>query len=216
VTSLPESSPPQDPRSLLRASDHDRDRVAETLSTAFAEGRLDPEEYRERLDSVYTAKTLGELEVLTHDLPGHLAAATLAGHPPARPSGGTPVPGPSHTEPPVAAIFGSVERRGRWTVPERLVVTAVFGSVELDLAEAELAAPEVEMVVNAVLGSVQIRVPDHVRVTDAGVAVLGSRDTSIAAQPGGDRAGPLLRLSGVSLLGSVEVRRTGPSPALPG
>ena len=31
----------------------------------------------------------------------------------------------------LSAVFGSVERRGPWTVPERLDVRVLFGSAEL-------------------------------------------------------------------------------------
>ena len=57
----------------LRASDADRERVAEALREAYAEGRLTAEEHSERVDSVYAAKTLGELVPLTVDLPSHAA-----------------------------------------------------------------------------------------------------------------------------------------------
>uniref|UniRef100_UPI000AE5FF54 DUF1707 SHOCT-like domain-containing protein n=1 Tax=Streptomyces lushanensis TaxID=1434255 RepID=UPI000AE5FF54 len=53
----------------IRASDADRDRIADILREALAEGRLDAEEHAERIDSVYRAKTVGELEPLVRDLP---------------------------------------------------------------------------------------------------------------------------------------------------
>jgi uncharacterized protein DUF1707 len=53
----------------LRASDQDREAVAEVLRQAHAEGRLDYGELDERLTLAYAARTLGELERLTVDLP---------------------------------------------------------------------------------------------------------------------------------------------------
>ncbi|WP_245691181.1 DUF1707 SHOCT-like domain-containing protein [Sinosporangium album] len=53
----------------MRASDADRDRVAAVLREHYAEGRLNVEEFDERLDQVYRSKTHGELGVLTRDLP---------------------------------------------------------------------------------------------------------------------------------------------------
>ncbi len=52
----------------MRASDADRDIVLRTLGEAYAEGRLDREEYDERSDAVAAAKTLGELPVVLEDL----------------------------------------------------------------------------------------------------------------------------------------------------
>lgn len=58
---------PQDP--FVRASDADRDAVAGLLRDAHAEGRLTVEEFTERLDAAYAARTHGDLVPLTSDLP---------------------------------------------------------------------------------------------------------------------------------------------------
>jgi hypothetical protein len=58
---------PVDPS--LRASDADRDAVAARLREAHAEGRLTTEEFTERLDAAYAARTHGDLVPLTRDLP---------------------------------------------------------------------------------------------------------------------------------------------------
>ncbi len=54
---------------VLRASDADRDAVADRLRVAHTEGRLSVEEYGERLDAAFAARTLGDLALLTADLP---------------------------------------------------------------------------------------------------------------------------------------------------
>src|SRR6266851_1093331 len=54
---------------LIRASDQDRDRTANVLREHHAVGRFDAEEFNERLDQAFSAKTMGELEALTADLP---------------------------------------------------------------------------------------------------------------------------------------------------
>ena len=56
-------------RPELRAADADRERVLARLRDAHAEGRLDVDDFYERLDAVYAARTYGELDVLTRDLP---------------------------------------------------------------------------------------------------------------------------------------------------
>ena len=53
----------------IRASDAERDAVAERLRVAYAEGRLTSEEFAERLDRVLQARTRGELAGSTTDLP---------------------------------------------------------------------------------------------------------------------------------------------------
>jgi hypothetical protein len=56
-------------RATIRASDQDREHVADRLRHAAAEGRLLAEELEERLGSVFAARTYGQLDELTSDLP---------------------------------------------------------------------------------------------------------------------------------------------------
>jgi hypothetical protein len=74
----------------LRASDSDREQVAERLRHAMAEGRLDGDELEQRLEALYAARTYEELGAVLADLPmnrparkprvraGHLIAAVGA------------------------------------------------------------------------------------------------------------------------------------------
>jgi hypothetical protein len=57
-------------RAALRASDADRDAVAERLREAATEGRLRTEELERRMESALAARTYGELDALVADLPG--------------------------------------------------------------------------------------------------------------------------------------------------
>ncbi|MGH3470639.1 MAG: DUF1707 SHOCT-like domain-containing protein [Nocardioidaceae bacterium] len=60
---------PRDPAvARLRASDHDRDVVSQVLAEAYADGRLDREEYDDRARAVLSAKLLGDLPPLVADL----------------------------------------------------------------------------------------------------------------------------------------------------
>ncbi len=63
----------------MRAATADRERAADVLKAAFAEGRLDQDEYADRLDQVYAAKTYGQLAALTADLPAGPVGAMAAG-----------------------------------------------------------------------------------------------------------------------------------------
>jgi hypothetical protein len=55
--------------SSLRASDADRDAIAERLHRAAVEGRLEPDELEQRLHAALRARTYGELGRLVADLP---------------------------------------------------------------------------------------------------------------------------------------------------
>jgi hypothetical protein len=68
-----------EPDPSLRAADADRDAVADRLRTAHAEGRLTVEEFGERLDAAFAARTMGELAALTADLPAEPARVARTG-----------------------------------------------------------------------------------------------------------------------------------------
>lgn len=53
----------------MRASDDERNAVADKLSRHYAEGRLDESEFKTRLDTAMSATTRGDLHGLFHDLP---------------------------------------------------------------------------------------------------------------------------------------------------
>jgi len=101
-----------DPR--IRASDADRDRTAALLREHHAAGRLTAEEFNERLEKAYAAKTLGELDELLADLPGidlyKLPDASLRRGRPGGGSGPPPLPwmmAPGRMSPAWRAALGS-------------------------------------------------------------------------------------------------------------
>jgi hypothetical protein len=69
----------------IRASDSDRETVAEVLRDAYSAGRLTLAEFDERTTSVYAGKTWGALRSLTADLPQDVKFSTspaVVRHPP--------------------------------------------------------------------------------------------------------------------------------------
>ncbi|MEV0124950.1 DUF1707 domain-containing protein [Streptomyces sp. NPDC050703] len=188
----------------LRASDADRDRTADILREALAEGRLTAEEHSERIDGVYSAKTMAELEPLVGDLPaahGRPRAAHAPEPAPARPSPGA-VP-PVADENLVAVLSGSV-RRGRWRVARRTHAYAIFGSVEIDLSEAIFEQRQVVIKAIAVFGSIEVHVPENVSLRGNGMGVLGSFEVDTLDSP--DQDAPVVFVDGTAILGSIEAR----------
>jgi hypothetical protein len=79
------------PQPHLRAADTDRAAVATLLGEHMSAGRLTLDEYDERLTRAYAARTFGELEELTADLP---AVATTRPPHPAEQAAPAPTPAP--------------------------------------------------------------------------------------------------------------------------
>ena len=74
MTLHPERDPAAGGYGHLRASHADRERAADVLKAAFAEGRLSRDEFEERTEQVYRSRTYAELAALTADLPAPLGA----------------------------------------------------------------------------------------------------------------------------------------------
>lgn len=193
---------------MLRASDADRDRVADVLRSAAADGRLTLTELEERLDALYAAKTYAELEPVVEDLPGTLEiirASPSTGLEPSAPNAMARVGG-SPTSREVKAIFGGVDRRGQWVVPGYYRVKAVFGGVELDLRRAQLEQRDVTIDVRAVFGGVAVTVPEDVTVIVDGSGVFGGfAGNAEETQP--PTGAPVVRVTGKAVFGGVSVDR---------
>ncbi|MGW0753110.1 DUF1707 SHOCT-like domain-containing protein [Streptomyces sp. NPDC002587] len=185
----------------LRASDADRDRIAQILADALAEGRLSSEEHSERLDSLYAVKTVGELEVLVRDLP-----APGAGHtPPAY----APAPGPGAPGGPVetvVAVCSSSARKGRWRPGAFTRAVSVMGDITIDLTEAVFEQQVTEVNVTSVLGNVEILVPENVTLRGYGSGVLGNFEVRGEGRGESDPQAPVVIVRGFALLGNIEAR----------
>ncbi|MFJ2026542.1 DUF1707 domain-containing protein [Streptomyces sp. NPDC087897] len=185
----------------LRASDADRDRIADILREAVAEGRLTAEEHAERVDLVYRAKTVGELQPLVRDLPASHDA-------PARPDAQQPYTyGPAGSDGPaenLVAVFSGASRKGRWRVGGRTNAFSLFGSVEIDLTEALFGQRLTVINATSIFGSVDVRVPENISLRGNGTGVFGTFD--VQTLESADPEAPVVVVNGYSLFGSVEAR----------
>jgi hypothetical protein len=191
----------------LRISDDDRHQVAEVLRRSAGEGRIDLDELEERLEATYAAKTYGELAPITADLP----TAAVERPRPTAPQGWAPA-----TQPAGAHFTGSVavmsetKRTGSWVVQDGHTAFALMGSVVLDLRQARFESAEVVINANAVMGEVRIIVGAGTSVVVEGVGVMGEYSEQRAAVPVHPEAGgPVVRVRGLALMGSVHVQRRG-------
>ncbi|WP_049575436.1 DUF1707 domain-containing protein [Nocardiopsis sp. SBT366] len=203
-------TPHEDGNGRMRASDADRDAVAHLLREALAEGRLDPDEHSDRLDSVYRAKTVGELVPLTEDLPGSEAAAARLPAPtdfrsPRPVYGASRIGDQPATSHAAIALLGGADRSGNWVLPRRFFAVATMGGVELDLREARFTQRETTIWIGAVMGGIGVIVPDDIQVRLHGLPIMGGfgieGDTPSVVDPGA----PIVHIRGVALMGGVGV-----------
>jgi uncharacterized protein DUF1707 len=190
MTNLPE-------RRELRISDAERDQVAAILREAAGEGRLDLEELDQRLTAVYAAKTYGDLEPITRDLPE--ATARPAAAPRDDRVGGTPGARSAF------GIMSGFQRKGVWVVPEEFTAVAFWGGGQLDLREAKFETPVVTIRAFAVMGGMEILVPEDAEVHVNGFGIMGGFDHRASGV--GAAGAPKVIITGFAFWGGVGVQR---------
>ena len=112
------SGVPEDPTKRLRISNAEREQVLLHLQEAMAQGMITADELAERSDRALNAKTRGEVEPLTADLPNAVLAY---------PDAAVPAPAGANDVMQLGATFGSVSRKGYWVVPRKLRVRSRLG-----------------------------------------------------------------------------------------
>jgi DUF1707 SHOCT-like domain/Cell wall-active antibiotics response LiaF, C-terminal len=198
VTDPPAGSDPKG----LRASDSDRDRIAEVLRDAAGEGRLGMDELDDRLSAVYAAKTYGELEPIVQDLPNARSANAPAAEPARYQFGGTP------SSASAIAIMGGFSRKGEWVVPATFTALTIMGGGEIDLREARFAEHVTTIHATAIMGGIAIIVPEDADVRVNGIGLMGAFEHGATGV--GKPGAPTIHINGLAFWGAVEVKRKRP------
>ncbi|MEU3825431.1 DUF1707 domain-containing protein [Streptomyces sp. NPDC029080] len=175
------TSPPEDQPSLI--GEHDRDAAVRRVQEAYAEGHISHQEMDERLHRVLTAGTHAELAPALASLPAESADTTST----------------------IAAAGGRIKRRGAWRVPRRLKVESAFGRVHLDLSEAVIEHPVIDIELQLGTGRARITVPRDAVVDLTGLHT-GWKDTRYDTPRRSGPGGPRIRISGAMGYGRLRVR----------
>lgn len=140
-----------------RVSDAEREQAVGSLRDDLLAGRLTLEEFSERVELAYRARTGQDLVRVREDLP------EIAG---TRSRTTTRV---------TAALFGHVIRRGRFRLRESNSVFSAFADVDLDLRDAVIEGQETTVTILVGFGNVDVYVPEGVNVDVGGITLFGRR-----------------------------------------
>jgi hypothetical protein len=200
---MPEPTPPI--ASLSRA----REAKINELSTHFANDDLTLEDLERRIERVYKAASVVELEEITADL---RKAMTMPANQSVVPSSSRSTavsPGYETVAERVLAFMSSTRRVGRWLVPLKLNVVAIMSDTKLDFTHAAMPGAVIDIHVRAVMASCKLVVPPNVRVINEMHAVMASvRSRASEVLPGDPPASlesPVIRLTGYALMADVNV-----------
>jgi Domain of unknown function (DUF1707)/Cell wall-active antibiotics response 4TMS YvqF len=167
----------------IRIADADRERTVAVLGEHHAAGRITYDEFVERMDKAFEARTRADLDTLTSDLPTARTA-----------------PGPPKKRRWVVSIMGGANRREN--VAGEHGVFDFMGGSDLDLRHAQFPDGEARVTAISIMGGSDIWVPEGARVELSGFAFMGARNDRVP--PGG--SGPLIRVRAYVLMGGIDVR----------
>lgn len=186
------AQPPTEP------TDAEREAAAAVLRDAVGAGTLTLEEFTERVTAVWAAENTDHLRAATNGVS-------------IKPVVGSNAKSVSS----VVAILGDQQRAGRWRLPGRLRTFCILGDVHLDLRSVVCAEEVVEIHVWALMGDIEVEVPDGVEVELRGVDLLGDRELRLAPVPRAPGT-PLIRIRAHSLMGDVSIRSSSAGTGTPG
>jgi len=174
-----------------RVSEEQRDKAAAALAKYCSEGRLTLEEFSQRVEVVLAARTQSDIDRVMADLPkGDVVPAYTS-----------PVPASGWL---VSVLSGS-SRKGRWRPKPKTKALAIMGGIELDLRNAEIEGSEVTITAVAIMGGIDIIVPEGVIVHMQGFALMGGKDVKVADVPILPGA-PVIKVRAFPVMGGVSVR----------
>ncbi|SNS98564.1 protein of unknown function [Streptosporangium subroseum] len=159
------------------------------------------EEFQERLSEVYTAKTYADLELLTRDLPDLPTSAAAQSYTDNYAGGQAGAP----TSTVAVGIMGGFNRTGRWRAPRNFTALAFWGGGKIDLREAVFTGGEIKIRAFALMGGIEVIVPEDAEVFVTGVGIMGGFGDQASGV--GRPNAPRIVVTGMALMGGVDVKR---------
>ena len=161
-------------------NDAERAQVTELLRVHTADGRLTLDEFSERVGVALAAQSREELDRVVADLPVPWDAAV-----PAAVDGSEPAEATRRRRATrwVVAVMSGAARKGRWRTAGMVTAVAVMGGCEVDLRRAEIEGPEVIINAIAVMGGVDVIVPEGIEVELTGFPIMGGKHMKVADVP---------------------------------
>ena len=183
-----------------------REQTVQALCAHYARDHLTTGELERRFDRAHKARSAAELTLVLSGLPAlHEPSAGVAPLYRTAPRGGL-APGESR----YLSFFGEVRKTGAWTPTRTILAKAIFGTLVLDLREAELPLEGIDLDLDVIFGECTVILPHGVGAEmDVTATMATATDKAQRASPGG----PVVRIRGQAVFGEVTVRTELPQPA---
>lgn len=196
-----------------------RQQAVDRLCEAFADDRMEVEEFERRVELAHRAATVAELQRLLADLPAP-PPPVPAKRPPA--SGADPgrelaaaaaparrlqmqAPEAVRENSFVAGVMGGATRKGTWRPARINYAVGIMGGFELDFREAVLPPGVTEVRVFAFWGGGEIIVPPEVVLEVSALGLMGGFEETHYAPSSAAPNAPVIRVTGVAIMGGAEI-----------
>lgn len=190
--------------------DFEKEQAVQELCAHYAQDHLTTGELESRFERVYKSTSRGQLNTVLTGLPAlqrtSIAPAPLYQVAAAASNTGILPPGEKR----YLSIFAEVKKEGAWTPPPVIVARVLFGSMVLDLREAELPLEGITIDADVMFGECKVLLPPGVGADVDATAILGTvTDKAQRALPGA----PIIRVRGSAMFGELVVKTMLPKPA---
>jgi hypothetical protein len=189
---------PPDGGDYLVTSD-EREAAEARLRQAVADDLVSLEEFGDRMRLLLSARTRSELRAAVADLPAAPRTASRADHRVRR---------PARYQRWIVAVLGGADTRGRWRPDPTINALAVMGGATIDLQNAEFDGEVLVINALALMGAVEVIVPEGVDVDVSALALMGGRDVEVHGPV--DVRAPLVQVRGAAVMGGLDVRHPKP------
>lgn len=187
--------------------DLEKEQVVQALCAHYAQDHLSTGELEARFDRIYKSTSRAQLDTVLQGLPS-LPRASVAPAPMyhlAEPTGALP-----SNQRRYLAVFSEVKKEGVWSPAPMIEAKVVFGTVILDLRDADLPPEGLTIDVDVVFGEAKVLLPPGIGADVDCSAVMGEvSDKAHRALPGA----PVIRVRGSVIFGSITVVTKLPKPA---
>jgi hypothetical protein len=189
-----------------------REEVIDQLIMNYSHGVISEQAFERRLDiatnsdeHLLLAEQVADLTLLPDAKYRAMWAQSFS-------SGATPSPKTQQTANPdvtdsdrLVSVLSCDERSGPWRVPQQLTIINALSSVELDFSDAIFEHQQVRLQTRNWLGSISIKVPEHVAVLSDINNIASSSSNNVSSGGPGEPKTHFIRVEGYSVLGSVSI-----------
>lgn len=208
--------------------DRERQSALDAITSAFALGKINIEDYEVRAEKIQRATALRDIYTQTADLPsqelpreagrGHLDASRRT---PGREAPSRPASYRRPAAPPEEDLFveerngspefslcvmGDRKMAGDWLNSDQATSFTLMGSTTLDLRNTALPPGRLKIDAFAIMGEIRILVPYGLPVKMSAFPFMGEANIHSSVEQRVDRRQPWVDISGLALMGSIIVK----------